>query len=461
MFSKRILNILFIFNLTSFIISAPLTICDGCDHLSPRSPSPQIPSPSDDAACPNIGGTNEQFIDYNVMLKTNATNYDSVVKNHFEMLEKCLQKERYNVHELDFSSIKDNNVIFDFSVKGMIAGYTTKFTKSFVENYLSKLNDVAIVNENKVIEDPFENEFIKQAPLVRKAERPVAKMPNLDRIDQENYPLNLTYIYPDSAGAGVDVFVVDSGIFLEHEEFQGRQGKTVTEKTFCGDSLVDDDGHGTNVASIVGGKTLGVASNANIIGVKITGKDCPVNAQNIINGITYVMQQKANNPERKIVLNLSATSRDSAVGEVASKAVEAGIHFVVGAGNRNLDACGFFPGKIETVVTVASTKITPLPNQLDWASDFTNWEKCVTLFAPGEKVPVAGIKSASEITSESGTSLSAPHVSGAIALMLADGDYTPEQSKEGLLRIATKDKIQGLDFRPTANLLLRTRNAVI
>ena len=92
------------------------------------------------------------------------------------------------------------------------------------------------------------------------------------------------------------------GIFLEHEEFQGRQGKTVVEKTFCGNNLADDDGHGTNVASIVGGKTLGVASNANIIGVKITGKDCPLNSQNIINGITYVMQQKANDPGRKIVL---------------------------------------------------------------------------------------------------------------------------------------------------------------
>ena len=91
------------------------------------------------------------------------------------------------------------------------------------------------------------------------------------------------------------------GIFLEHEEFQGRQGKTVVEKTFC-NNLADDDGHGTNVASLVGGKTLGVASNANIIGVKITGKDCPLTSQNIINGITYVMQQKANDPGRKIVL---------------------------------------------------------------------------------------------------------------------------------------------------------------
>ncbi|CAB4408709.1 unnamed protein product [Rhizophagus irregularis] len=432
MFSKRILNILLILNLPSFIISAPLT--------------------SDDVTCPNLGGTNEPLIDYNVVLKTDATNYDSVVKNHFEMLEKCLQRERHNVHELDFSSIKDNNnVIFDFSVKGMIAGYTTKFTKSFVENYLSKLNDVAIVNENKVIEDPFENEVVEQAPLVRRAERPADKMPNLDRIDQENLPLDLKYIYPDSAGAGVDVFVVDSGIFLEHEEFQGRQGKTVVEKTFC-NNPADENGHGTNVASIVGGKTLGVASNANIIGVKITGNNCPLSSQNIINGITYVMQQKANDPGRKIVLNLSATSTDSAVGEAASKAVEAGIHFVVGAGNRNLDACGFFPGKVETVVTVTASKIS---NNQDWITDWCNWGKCVTLFAPGENVPIAGIGSPSEITSGTGTSLSAPHVSGAIALMLANSDLTPEQSKRELLRIATKDKIQGLRFRLTDNVLLR------
>src|SRR6266542_5573799 len=198
MFSKRILNILLILNLPSFIISAPLTICDGCDHLSPRSPSPQTPFPSDDATCPNLGGTNEPLIDYNVMLKTDATNYDSVVKNQFEMLEKCLQRERHNVHELDFSSIKENNnVIFDFSVKGMIAGYTTKFTKSFVENYLSKLNDVAIVNENKVIENPFENEVVEKAPLVRRAERPADKMPvSIGQFEKQFFFLMKSFFTP-------------------------------------------------------------------------------------------------------------------------------------------------------------------------------------------------------------------------------------------------------------------------
>src|ERR1043165_1100126 len=99
--------------------------------------------------------------------------------------------------------------------------------------------------------------------------------------------------------------------------------------------------------------------------------------------------------------SLSATSTDSAVGEAASKAVEAGIHFVVGAGNRNLDACGFFPGKVETVVTVAATKITPPPNQQDWITDWSNWGKCVTLFAPGQDVPIAGIGNPSEIDSGS------------------------------------------------------------
>jgi subtilisin family serine protease len=152
---------------------------------------------------------------------------------------------------------------------------------------------------------------------------------------------------------------------------------------------------------------------------------------------------------------LSATSDDAAVGDVASKAVEAGIHLAVGAGNRNLNACGFFPGKVETVVTVAATKITVPPNQQDWITDFSNWGKCVTLFAVGDNVPTAGIGNPSEITLGSGTSLAAPHISGAIALMLANSDLTPQQSKDELLRIATKDKIQGLDYRPTANLLLR------
>ncbi|CAG8687383.1 9985_t:CDS:2 [Funneliformis caledonium] len=438
MLSQKILSIFLIFTLPSYIISAP----------------------SSHSKCPKLGA-NEPLIKYNVLLKTSSANYDSVVKNHFEMLQECLQKEKINVHKFDFSSVKDtknDNAIFDFSVNGMIAGYTTTFTKSFVVDYLSKLDDVELVEADGVIKNAFDIGISNSTGFERRAERDATNIPNLDRIDQEKYPLDNKYKYPDSAGTGVDIYVLDTGIYLDHEEFQGRGGTTLVEKSFC-DEITDDDGHGTNVASIIAGKTYGVANKANLIGIKIAGKTCPITSQNIINGITYVMQHKKDNPDKKIVINLSAVNRngDEALKTVARQAVAAGIHFIAGAGNDNRDACLYAPGAVETVITVAATKITIPPNRQDWATEFTNWGKCVTIFAPGVDIQAAGIGSTSEIVKTVGTSVAAPHVTGAMALILADGDldYDPEQAKAKLLSYATKDQIKGLDYRPTANLLLR------
>ena len=65
---------------------------------------------------------------------------------------------------------------------------------------------------------------------------------------------------------GVDVYVVDTGIYIKHSEFEGRArwGTTIPKKDFD----VDANGYGTHCAGIIAGKTFGVAKRANLIAVK-------------------------------------------------------------------------------------------------------------------------------------------------------------------------------------------------
>lgn len=269
---------------------------------------------------------------------------------------------------------------------------------------------------------------------------------------------DFTYTFPDeSLGAGVDIYVIDTGVRTTHAVFTGRatQGFTATGST------VDGDGHGTHVAGTAGGAKFGVAQGANIIAVKVLGDDGSGSSSDTIAGMDWVL---TNHQKRKSepgfvgsIMSMSWGLQGTAqsVDEVIATASEAGIHVSVAAGNDGIDACGSTPahlgGSNSNVVTVGSVNI-----QND-VSTFSNIGNCVDIYAPGEEILSAWSTGDNIINFLSGTSMACPHTTGVMATLIAADPaglgQNPAALKKKLLETALTGQVSG-NLGGSANLLL-------
>lgn len=256
----------------------------------------------------------------------------------------------------------------------------------------------------------------------------------LDRIDQQNLPLNNSYTYPNT-GAGVHVYTIDTGILLTHNDFAGRMsaGAQNFDAVTLGGTANDCHGHGTHVSGTIGGTTYGVAKGVTFHAVRVL--DCGGSGTNtqVINGINWVAANKI----QPAVANMSLGGGFSAALNNASDAlVNAGVVLAVASGNSSADACGFSPASAPLPLTVNATTIT------DARASFSNFGTCTDLFAPGNNIVSDYIGSNSATATLSGTSMASPHVAGAAALYrAANPTHTPAQVNAAIIAGATLNKV--------------------
>ncbi|WP_440682643.1 S8 family peptidase [Cysteiniphilum halobium] len=264
----------------------------------------------------------------------------------------------------------------------------------------------------------------------------------LDRIDQRNLPLNNKYTY-DTSGQGVSVYVIDTGINAEHQDFKNRVG--------VGYDAVDKDntpqdcqGHGTHVAGTVMGTVYGVAKGATVHAVRVLGCDGSGTTADIIEGIDWVIKTH----QGPSVANMSLGGGISpALDQAVASGVKSGITFVVAAGNDDYDACAYSPARSDVAITVGAT------NQWDNRASFSNYGQCVDIFAPGVDIRSDSNTDNSGSLVLSGTSMASPHVAGVVALYLQEyPKASPKEVEAWLLQNATKDEVINPNGSP--NLLL-------
>lgn len=290
----------------------------------------------------------------------------------------------------------------------------------------------------------------------------------LDRVDQTSLPLDSSFTYPNQGGAGVRVYVVDTGVQADNPDFAGRilPGFDVIGSQ---QQNTDCNGHGTHVAGTVAGTRYGLAKKAMIVPVRVLGCTGSGSFSGIISALDWI---KANNPAgTPAVINMSIGGGFyQAVNDAVESIVAAGITAAIAAGNSNADACNASPASAPSAITVGAT------DSSDSRASYSNWGNCVDIFAPGSNIVSDDAFASGSSSVKSGTSMATPHIAGAAALVLGQHPtWTPGEvltaisdnasigkianansAKSGLLNIGflnssvTPDPVAGVPDAPTA-----------
>lgn len=282
-------------------------------------------------------------------------------------------------------------------------------------------------------------------------------------------------------GSGIGVAVVDSSVDRYAADFDGRVVKSVWVKTrklslsggystrvSITNSYADSFGHGTHVAGVIGGNGaasdgayIGIAPKVNLINVQVADSYGAMSASDVIFALQWILENRAEHNIRVVNLSLNSavpeSYQTSAIGAAAEILWFNGIVVVTSAGN-NGTATLYPPANDPFVITVGATDDRGTVNLADdQIASFSAYGTTAAglvkpeIVAPGRNI-VSLLAPYSAFANDhpnnivdaqhfvmSGTSVAAPVVTGAIALLLqAEPHLTPDQVKYRLMTTANK-----------------------
>lgn len=277
----------------------------------------------------------------------------------------------------------------------------------------------------------------------------------IDRTNQKYFTTDGYGSFGSYDGEGAHVYVIDSGININHPDFEGRaefladvSPVLTPEPDVAGDvkeKKTDDlfcKFHGTHVAGTAVSKTYGVAKKARVYDINVF--HCPEGfgtSASVLAGINEAIKHAKSKGEehiKKSVINMSLGGPDDPVINAAVKeATDLGIHVIVAAGNSARDACFGSPGNAESAITVGAITYE------DRLATFSNVGTCVDILAPGVDIESTSFWGRGSLKL-GGTSMASPHVAGVVALLIAKRAYTADEMRDELINLSVKDHAREL-----------------
>jgi Zn-dependent metalloprotease/subtilisin family serine protease len=207
------------------------------------------------------------------------------------------------------------------------------------------------------------------------------------------------------------IAVVDTGVAYNLDDFAGKVLTNLDYDFVNNDAdAMDDDGHGTHVAGIIGATSrnnismTGINQSAKILPVKVLDADGTGSSTNVALGIRYAVDKGA----KVINLSLGGDEFSSVIEDALKYAVSKGATIVAAAGNDGAGKLSY-PASSEYVISVGAT------NNLDEIADFSNGGEGLDVVAPGERIP--SLYPDGQVYYLDGTSMATPHVAAVAGLL--------------------------------------------
>ncbi|RYP79906.1 hypothetical protein DL769_002739 [Monosporascus sp. CRB-8-3] len=351
---------------------------------------------------------------------------DTIADNYIVVLKNGILADRIQEH---YGFMRAASAKLPGGHRGVVRTYNIHAFNAYHiecdENMLEEIQNnelVDYVSQDAVPEAhaPLLEQAVQSQSLVPRDDADLEKPWGLGRLSHRK-PGNTLYVHQRQRQTYA--YILDTGIRTTHQEFGGRArwgARFVDEE--IDDLDFDEAGHGTHVAGIVAGNTLGVDNHTIPIAVKV-----------------LAVQDATNNGAiSRSVINMSFGSGPVAAADDAIRnAVKAGMTMVVSAGNDGHNACERSPAGVKEVITVGSI------DRDDKRPVWSNWGECLDVFAPGVDIPSTYNESDASYRAMSGTSMASPHVAGlATYLMSRESNLTtPAQVSARIKELATKDMV--------------------
>jgi len=238
-----------------------------------------------------------------------------------------------------------------------------------------------------------------------------------------------------STGYRIKIGVIDTGIDYRHPDLlhSVARGINLLNRSML---PLDDNGHGTHIAGTIAAANstegmMGVAPRSIIYPVKAFDHNGSAYVSDIILGIDWCVR----NHVHLINMSFGMKTRSRALKEIVNKAYLSGISIIASSGNDSKRRTIDYPARYSQSISVGAT------DRNRRIATFSNRGQYIDIYAPGDKIISSWTQG--KYHEMSGTSMATSHVSGAIALLLAQNSgLLPADIKALLLRTASPLRIR-------------------